>query len=36
MGLLKKDPVAGHNGFVEHRARLRAGPFDELPDGMIV
>ncbi len=34
--LLKENAITGHNGFVEGQARLRAVPFDELPDGMII
>ena len=34
--LLKEDAIASHNGLVEGQARLRALPFDELPDGVIV
>ncbi len=34
--LLKENAVSGHNGLVEGQARLRAMPFDELPNGMIV
>lgn len=34
--LLKEDAIPRHNGLVERQARLRAVPFDELPDGVIL
>jgi hypothetical protein len=34
--LLREDPVAGHNSFVEREPRLGIVPVGELPDGMVV
>ena len=34
--LLKEDAIPSHNGFVEGQTGLRAVPFDELLDGVIV